>query len=326
MHPNFESLLSRLRSSRRQVIFIVAGFFALCLLTVLTAHRPNPLPSPAHNLAPVESYGSNPPLPMDSPIAPEEEKLQTRQGDAVSGLKSSTLFPSYDNFRAEPRIAYSADLGVITKDFVHARSSMEDILDRHRGYASRLRMLGNPNGNSLSATLKVPASEYSSTLADLKSVGDVQTDDESADEVIQQHGDLEARLQNARNNVRRLEQLLRENSDKSIDVEYVQRQLTVLRAEIAKLELERHNVDSRVVFSNIHFSLREVRETPAETLSAQFRHAAVSGLTDLIASLSAMVIFLVGYGPSFLLWAAILFFPARYLWRRTRLSPAHDAV
>src|SRR5262249_32165841 len=190
------------------------------------------------------------------------------QIDAAAALKSGQLATSYDTFRAEPHIAYSADLGVVTKDFVRSRSSMEDILDRHRGYAARLRMVGNPAGSSLSATLKVPASEYSSTLTDLKSVGDVQTDDESADEVIQQHGDLEARLQNARNNARRLEQLLKESSDKSIDVDYVQRQLIALRGELAKLELERHSVDARVVFSNIHFSLREVRETPAETLSA----------------------------------------------------------
>ncbi len=325
MHPYFESLFARVQSSRRQVIFVVAGIFVLCLLTVLTTNHAKHSPLQSPDTARIERLVNEVQLPADAPIGPEEEKLRARQIDALGGLQSSPL-SSNDAVRYEPRIAYSADLGVITKDFVHARSSMEDILDRHRGYAARLRMVGNPNGNSLSATLKVPASEYSSTLADLKSVGDVQTDDESADEVIQQHGDLEARLQNARNNVRRLEQLIKENPDKSIDVEYVQRQLVILRAEISKLELERHNVDSRVVFSNIHFSLREVRETPAETLSAQFRHAAASGLTDLVASLSAIIVFLIGYGPSFLLWAAILFFPARYLWRRTRLSPAHESV
>jgi len=326
MHRFIDSSIARLRSARRQVAFVAVLFVVLCSLTVLTAHHGNSKVSPAQGLARLESFVSNPPLPNDSPIGLEEKKIQTRQIDAIGGLKTSVLATPYEALRSEPHIAYSADLGVITKDFVHARSSMEDILDRHRGYAARLRMIGNPGGSSLSATLKVPASEYSSTLSDLKSIGDVQADDESADEIIQQHGDLEARLQNALNNARRLEQLLKENSDKSIDVDYVQRQLIALRAEIAKLEMERHNVDSRVVFSNIHFSLREVRETPAATLSAQLRSAAASGLTDLIASLSTIAIILVGYGPSFLLWTAVLFFPARYLWRRTRLSPAHTSA
>lgn len=326
MHPYIESLFARFRSARRQVIFVAVGIFVLCLLTVITAHhRPADI-SPAQRIATVESNASGASESGDSPMSFEEDRPQTRQLDANAALKSAQAVAPYDSVHYEPRIAYSADLGVITKDFVHARSSMEDILDRHRGYAARLRMVGNPAGNSLSATLKVPASEYSSTLADLKSVGDVQTDDESADEVIQQHGDLEARLQNARNNARRLEQLLKENTDKTIDIDYVQRQLTVLRAEIARLELERHNVDSRVVFSNIHFSLREARETPAQTLSAQLRQAASGGLADLIASLSSIIIFLFSYGPSFLLWTVILFFPARYLWRRSHFSSVRNAA
>ena len=326
MHRFIESFFARFRNARRQIAYATIALFVLCLLTLLTAHHATMPKYMAQSAAPVGSSVTEPQFPVDSPIPLEQEKVANRQIDASASTKSSALAYSYDSLRSEPRIAYCADLGVTTKDFVHARSSMEDILDRHRGYAARLRMIGNPAGSSLSATLKVPASEYSSTLADLKSIGDVQQDDESADEVIQQHGDLEARLQNAQNNAHRLEQLIKDSSAKSIDIDYVQRQLVALRAEIAKLELERHNVDSRVVFSNIHFSLREVRETPAETLSAQFRHAAVSGFTDLIASLSAIAIFLVSYGPSFLLWAAILFFPARYFWRRAHVPLTRESA
>ncbi|MBS1842517.1 MAG: DUF4349 domain-containing protein [Acidobacteria bacterium] len=319
--------LSRFQSlspATRKIAVAGTAVAALFLLTVLTAQK--------HGLARFPRTGSPSIIPVDAPAMdgalPEGDGGVALKEQALAATRAIPQPQAYSNndFRQEPRVAYSADLGVITKDFIHARSSMEEILDRHRGYAARLRMVGHPDGSSLSANLKVPASEYSSTLVDLKSIGDVQTDDESADEVIQQHGDLEARLQNARNNARRLEQLLKENSAKSIDVDYVQRQLIILRAEIAKLELERHNVDERVVFSNIHFSLREVRETPAQTVSAQLRNAAASGLTDVIGSLSALLIFLVGYGPSFLLWAAILFFPARYLWRRSRVSFARESA
>jgi hypothetical protein len=315
-------VFTALSPARRRVAIVVAALFALCVLTMLTSHQ---------GYMPKRTYqnGSKPLNENPATAIPETEAISRFDRDAKEAplisdhLQLRAIVPDASN---DPRIAYSADLGVTTKDFVQARSSMEDILDRHRGYAARLRMTGNPAGSSLSATLKVPASEYSSALADLKSIGDVQQDDESADEIIQQHGDLEARLQNVRNNAHRLEQLLKENSDKSIDVDYVQRQLIALRAEIAKLELERHNIDTQVVFSNIHFSLREVRDTPAETLSAQFRKAAVSGFTDLITSLSALAIILVSYGPSFLLWAAILFFPARYLWRRSRTPLARNAA
>lgn len=326
MHRIILSLLARFRSlssARRQFAFVAGALFVLCLLTVFTAHNSRKPDSSKQNAVFIEpALPENQPS-VDGPVAFEDKLKQSRQIAAAQSLPQSL---AYGDYRSDSRMALSADLGVLTKDFLHARSSMEEILERHRGYAARLRMIGHPAGSSLSATLKVPASEYSSTLADLKSIGDVQQDEEAADEVVQQRGDLEARLQNARNNARRLEQLRKENTDKSIDVDYVQRQLIALRAEIARLELERHNVDNRVVFSNIHFSLREVHETPAETLSAQLRHAAASGLTDLIASFSTLLIFLVSYGPSFLLWTAILFFPTRYLWRRSRTAPARASA
>jgi hypothetical protein len=325
MRNFMQSLVARfqsLSSNRRQFAFVAGTLFALCLLTLFTAHNTQQPQSARKNSSQVAVESREPIALQNAANAPEADPQGAGLIDAESVSRSAMQFKLSADSRTDPRIAYSADLGVITKDFVHARSSMEEILDRHRGYAARLRMLGHPAGSSLSATLKVPASEYSSTLSDLKSIGDVQQDDEAADEVVQQHGDLEARLQNAKNNERRLQELLKNSDDKSIDIDYVRRQLIALHAEIVRMELERHNVDNRVIFSNIHFSLREVRETPAETLSAQFRRAAGSSLTDLIGTLSTLLIFLISYGPSFLLWAAILFFPARYLWRRSRATAA----
>jgi hypothetical protein len=317
--------LKSLSRARRQFAFIAAVAIVICLLTVLTANRSSRM-IPRNQISTATSaIPENLPMSNGIPDSDDDLKLKTdaAQSFVAGSLPRATFLP---NSPGESRIAYSADLGVITHDFVHARSSLEEILDRHRGYAARLRMVGRSAGSSLSATLKVPASEYSSTLADLKSIGELQQDDEAADEIVQQRGDLEARLQNAKNNERRLQQLLEGNTDKSIDVDYVRRQLVALHAEIVQLELQRHIVDSRVLFSNIHFSLSEVRETPAETLSAQLRHAAGSGLTDLIGSLSALLIFLMSYGPSFLLWTAVLFFPARYLWRRSHAATVRATV
>jgi hypothetical protein len=330
MNRIMQSLSSRVQSLSpitRKIAIIGTALAALFMLTISSVHKSTGVPKSSNREIPTGvTFPTDDPSGEYALLQGDDKTKLKEQVDSVATTRAIPPSLAYNDVHSEPRIAYCADLGVITKDFVHARSTMEEILDRHRGYAARLRMIGSLDGNSLSANLKVPASEYSSTLSDLKSIGDVQRDEEAADEVIQQHGDLEARLQNARNNARRLEQLLKESPDKSIDVDYVQRQLTALRAEIAKLELERHSVDERVVFSNIHFSLHEVRETPAQTVSAQIRGAAASGLTELIGSLSAILIFLIGYGPSFLVWAAILFFPTRYLWRRSRVSLARESV
>jgi len=314
--------LKTLSRSHRQLAFIVAVAFVIALLTVLTANHSAVMIQPDHKSV-TNSIRESMPVPNDA----EAEDLRTRTEAAQSlisgGAPRASYFPTAP---AEPRIAYSAELAVTAKDFSRARSSMEEILDRHRGYTARLRMVGRSGSSTLSATLKVPASEYPSALADLKYVGNVEQDEEAADEIVQQRGDIEARLQNAQNEERKLQLLLKDRDSKVLDPAALDRRLTSLHSDIVQMELQRHSFDSRVVFSNIHFSLREEHEAPVESLSAQFRSAAGSGLSDAAHSLSALLLVLINYGPSFLLWTAVLFFPARYLWRRSRATTTAPAA
>lgn len=217
-----------------------------------------------------------------------------------------------------PRITYSAELSMATREFARMRSVMEDLLERHHSYTAKLRMVSQPSGSTLAATLRVPATEYRSALADLKALGDVERDEEAADEVVQQHGDLDARLQNAQNNERRLQQLLKDSSDKGTAIVSIEQQVSLLRAEIERLEAERRAFDDRAVFSNIYFSMREERVAPGTTFGAELRAAAVAGFSDAFHAISAILLFCVNYGPSLLLWAAFLYFPVRMAWRRLR--------
>ena len=308
-----------LSPARRRFVLIAGSLAALCLLTLLTTSRNEKL-SPSHTPA-----TANQTVAGNAEFLPEESYagVDHKEVSKIAALPA----PDYDlhgtrplSAAGEPRIAYAAELAVLTKEFAHSRSSMEEILERHRGYTAKLRMVGQTSGSTLSATLKIPASEYASALADLKSVGNVERDEEVADEIVQQRGDLEARLQNAQNTERRFQQLLKDRNSRSTDLASMQRQLAALHNDIAQLEAQRNTFDNRVVFSNIHFALREERIIPAESISAQLRGAVAAGLSDAAHSLSALLLILATYGPSFLLWAAILFFPVRKLWRRWHLS------
>jgi hypothetical protein len=140
----------------------------------------------------------------------------------------------------ERRITYSAELAVATKDFVHSRASLEEILERHRGYVAKLRMVGQPVGSLLSATLRIPSSEYSSTLSELKSIGRVEREEESADELTQQHGDFEARLLNAQNTEQRLQRMLQNPTAKgsvcsNVNWPPFERKLSVCRRNARRL-------------------------------------------------------------------------------------------
>ena len=228
---------------------------------------------------------------------------------AESGTGGALPYPT-------PLIAHTAELAVATQEFAKSRSELEEILERHRGYAAKLRMVGRKSGSALSATLRVPAPELGSTVSDLKALGDVEQEEQSADEVTQQRANLEARLSNAQSTLRRLQELLKQQTYPDGNVRELQRQIANVSAEINRLEAERLASEHRIVFANVQFSLREVVSTPAESLSAQLHRAASTGFGEAAASLSAILLFFIGRGPVVLLWMAILLIPTRIVWKR----------
>lgn len=319
MKPSWISQVPGFRTlspGRRQILLAAASLLGLALLTFHATKTDDRGNRPAY--APASNWGPE----TNSAVSVNGKTNVAKEAMAVpmSSMVYDAHLGEIGGAAGGPRITYSAELSVATKEFARARSVMEDLLERHRGYTAKLRMVGQPSGSTLAATLRVPATEYRSALAELKALGDVERDEEAADEVVQERGDLDARLQNAQNNERRLQQLMKDSSDKSTAIASIEQQLSLLRAEIGRLEAQRRASDDHAVFSNIYFSLREERVAPGVTFGAELRSAAVGGFSDAFHAISAMLLFCVNYGPSLLLWAAFLYFPVRMVWRRLRTA------
>jgi hypothetical protein len=283
---------------------LLAGVFFLFLLASNQSMRPRPpagvIPAPDREFMHPDGIRPTGEL-MSSRLPPKA--FSSAAGDAANSFR-------------EPQIAYSAELSLVTREFAHSRSSLEEILERHHGYVAKLRMVGQPAGSVLSATLRVPSSEYRSALTEFKAVGLVEHEEEAADEITQQHSELEARLVNAQNEEHRIQRLLEHGPDNPSDSAALERQVAILRGEIERIETERYASGSRVSFANVFFSLREERTSPAETIGAKLRAATVGGFSDAFESLSVILLFSASRGPLLALWAVIIYFPARYFWRR----------
>jgi DNA repair exonuclease SbcCD ATPase subunit len=187
-------------------------------------------------------------------------------------------------------------------------------------------MAGRRTGSVLTATLRVPSSELGVTVSDLKSLGDVEQEEQSADEVTEQRAELEARLSNAQGTLRQLEELLKKQTYPDGNVRELERQIASASAEVNRLTAERLTSEHRVIFANVQFSLREEIAQPAETLGSQLHSAAAAGFGQAATSLSALLLFFIGRGPVVLLWMAILYVPARLLWKRWQPAPSHGSA
>ena len=216
---------------------------------------------------------------------------------------------------ATPMIAHAAELAVATKEFAHSRAALEEILERHHGYAAKLRMVGQPSASMLTATLRVPSTEFTAAVTDLKTLGNVEGEEQTADEITQQRADVEARLVNAQNTQERLKGILAKGG-KIHNLLEVQRQVASVSAETARLEAERVSTEHRVIFAQVLFSLREEVNQPAESLAAEFRNAAMAGMFEALSTLTALMLFLISRGPVTLLWVVLVFFPGRWIWRK----------
>jgi Domain of unknown function (DUF4349) len=224
-----------------------------------------------------------------------------------------------------PMIARTAELALTTNEFDKARASLEDILKRHNGYLGQLNVSAPAGtGRTLDATLRIPADQRDAAIAEVKKLGRVEAESQTGEEVTAQYVDLEARLSNARNTEQRLTDILSQRTGKLGDVLAVEESISRVRGEIEQMEAEKKNLTKRVEFLTLQVKLTEdyraeLRVAP-DSILGRFRNAAVAGYKFMVEGVVSLVLFLLSYGPSLLVWAALLFFPARFAYRKLRRS------
>jgi len=222
-----------------------------------------------------------------------------------------------------PMIVRTAGVTLTTRDFDQARAGLDDILRRHRGYVGELN-INTPTGvgRTLTAILRVPADQLDATLVEVRKLGRVEAESQSGQEITAQYVNLEARLSNGRNTERRLIDLLQQRTGKLADVLAVETELSRVRGEIESMESQRKSLAKQVDFATLHATVDEdykaqLQVVPPST-STQFRNAAVDGYRSMVDGFVGVAVFLFSYGPSLLLWCALLFFPVRFFWRKLR--------
>lgn len=318
MSTNEHSLLAsfrRLTPTRRGLLIVLA--LSMGLFFVGRVSRP-PTGSEGRSGHAEMSSKTQPPGASDADLKGEWQRLKESSRlipPSALPVPGSSVGSTVNGVAYEgPFISHAAELAMTTKEFSRSRTSLEEILERHHGYASKLRMVGQPSGSTLTATLRVPSSEFNSAVTDLKTLGSVEREEQTADEITQQQADLEARLTNSRNMLQQLQARLPKYGT-AVDL---QRQIAAINLEIARLEAQRTAWQNRTIFANVLLSLREEITPPVEGFGAQFRKAALAGLSDALSSLSAIILFAISYAPAILVWTLLLLFPGRWIWRKWR--------
>ena len=340
--------------SRMGVRWLVWGgaFLAMALVLFMVGFpgemyhsRVASVPEPQKEPGAVTSISPPTPAPTVPPAAQEQAmdraaRSMYAQRDALSANQmalrkdqaaASTAGAAAKTNGIGPMIVRQASLALLTKEFDAARASLEDLVKAHQGYFGQLNVTAPNNaGRTLTATVRVPAGQLDAVLVELRKLGRVEQENQSADEVTRQYVDLTARLTNAREEEKRLVDILRERTGRVSDVLEVEQQIARTRQQIEQMDAERKTLDNQVQYASVDLRIQEEYkqslETPAPSIGTRINNAAVEGFRDAAGLVIGLVLWLLGAVPSLLVLAALLGWPTWRLVRWARRRFFQEAV
>lgn len=328
-----ERSIALIRSLRgRPWVWAGAGAFAMIVLVVVAATVPNFLR--ARPAALIAARGVE--LRDLQKTMVQQEVASNLQNNSSSDRYSVSVEPgaapasplsasaeTIGSPVASPMIARTASLSLVVKDFASVEAAVKAVVSRHSGYIGELNTSTPPDAaKTFSATLRVPSAQLEPALAELKQLGRADQASQGGEEVTKQYVDLAARLKNSRATEERLLGVLRNNTGKVKDVLEVENEISRVRGEIEGMEADQRALQSRIDFATITLSVTEeykasLNAAPSST-GTRLHNAFVTGYHSVVENVIGLVAWLLESGPTLLLWAALLFFPIRWAWRRVR--------
>ena len=228
---------------------------------------------------------------------------------------------------AEPWIARSADLRARSSAFDRSLASLHEIVSTHHGYLEDLRTESRSGyGRALAATVSVPSSDFDATLADLKTLGRVEGVSEAGEDFAVKLATAARRLAAAQTGLSRLQKLQRERKGELRDAVALEKDIAQANEAVDEAERQNQGLVSTVAQAHIRLTLLEDYRAPLQAnlagFSLQLRNSLVEGVGAIFSSAALVLGVLFEFALPLLFWAALLFVPTRFVWRRFRRAPA----
>ena len=228
---------------------------------------------------------------------------------------------------AAPLIVRKAVLELVAKDLDAARTSIERTVTDQAGEVVDLVARSEESSRrKLCATIRMPAGNFDVALARIKLLGWVKHESHDSKDVRPNLVAAEMRLAEVRTMEGRLLETLRQHTGNLPEIVEVEEKLSELRGEIQNLEAQLKSFMSDVRLAELKLEVEEEFKAPVESpppsTSVRLRNASVDGYQGLTESALGLAAFVLGAGPALIFWAAVLFFPGRWAWRRVRAALA----
>ena len=217
-----------------------------------------------------------------------------------------------------PKIIYTANLTLESKDYDTARAALDAALNDAGGYlesSSEYSDVGS--SRSVNLTFRVPEENYQSFLDAVAQAGNVTYKSQQADDVTTQYMDVETRLANLEAQRTRLQEL-QAQADNLSDLLQIETSLTDVQSQIESWQSQLDWYNNQVQQCTVYVNLSEVQNyTPTdESFLGSVGAAFAQGWSNFVNGLQQLAVWLAGAWPVVLVVAAAA--AGFAVWRKKR--------
>jgi hypothetical protein len=218
------------------------------------------------------------------------------------------------------KIIYDLFLSVVVADFSPVQQRVEEAVRQSpQSYISAANVTGE-RGSRRSGrwTIKVPQDQSDGLIQQLRSLGEVQEERKSSQEVTDEYYDLKARLKNKQETEKRILALQQERKGELKDIVAVEEQVDKVRGEIETMQGRLNRLEHLTSLVTVTLEVNEIREyTPESPIAFNDRATSTfqSSWQNMKEAGEGAALAAVALAP----WAPLLVVGAialRWLWRR----------
>jgi hypothetical protein len=212
------------------------------------------------------------------------------------------------------KIIYDAQVDLLVESVEPVAKKLVSLIQDARGYIAEQNITGSPGSlRSIHWKLRIPVEQFDSFVDSVVSLGELERNNRTSNDITEQYYDIEARIKNKKVEEQTLNKILQERSGKLEDVLKIEIELSRVRGEIEQLEGKIRVLENLSSLATLTLNIREREKyTPPAPVVASFgtqiSRAWDGSITNLIDLGKAIVLWTVSWAIwlPFLLIGAIL--------------------
>ena len=295
---------------------IIASLAGMCLLTSCGNSKQFSADTAYKNEAVAESYEEN--YDYEAPEATEKR--------SDSGIEAEAAEYRQSEVRAinTQMLVYACDMSIDVLEFDESVDKLHALIDKYNGFLESENYSDGANTGkwqysdeqkwkTLSTVIRIPSASYANFCKDAEAVGDMRRKNASVQNLTAEYSDLKTTLAIYEAKEKRYITLLSEMKSESEAIS-VEKELTNIQIEIARIKTRMTNIENDVAYSYINLTLTEVREYSEEPVIeetdtfGQRLHNTISGTWKrFLASMEGLLFLLIRLLPYLFLLGIVLF-------------------